>query len=308
MKLFPSLAGWFGRRSVYRKFWRGEYGIEEPQRCLCGSESFTRVASKDSFGLPMGVKLCMSCGLGLLAPRITSEELSQFYEQDYRILYRGGKPLDDEYFERGVRRGKKISEYITSAVPGFTPKLVVEIGCGPGGILSYFKEQGCEVVGCEYDAACIDMANKQGVRVIKGDATSLLKEVGTVDLVILNHLLEHIDNPSLFLKTVMPLLSKEGLLFIEVPGLRNYNNNFFASIQVAHLYYFDLSTLHALVSSNGMNLITGDEKVRALYSFEGNLKIQPAIENGSHLDEICNLNDNYNRNMKVVESWRVSSD
>jgi hypothetical protein len=103
---------------------------------------------------------------------------------------------------------------------------------------------------------------------------------------------------------VIPLLSKEGLLFIEVPGLRNGNNNFFASIQVAHLYYFDLKTLHALISGNGMQILTGDEKVRALFSFEGNLKIKSLIENISYPEGISNLSDNYNRNMNVVESWK----
>ncbi|VAX19874.1 hypothetical protein MNBD_NITROSPINAE04-1072 [hydrothermal vent metagenome] len=278
------------QKKVKRKFSNGEYKLESVLSCLCGSENLEPVAYRDSFGFPIGVTLCKRCGLGLLNPKPEDETLRQFYERDYRALYRGSSSMDDGYFMRSHRRGKKIYEYIEAHRPDAKINVVAEVGCGPGGILKYFQERGKEAYGCEFDSECVKLANSKGVKTFFGGVETMESEGVRADLLILSHLVEHISDPDRFLKQAEKIMADGAIVYVEVPGLRNKSNNFFSSVQIAHLYYYDLTTLSSVMGKNGFNMLCGDEAVRSLFT-KGDC-------------EKVILDGNYEKNIDVIESWK----
>ncbi len=280
----------FWRAWIRQKFENGTYALEAAPTCLCGCEDFERIADSDRYGIPVGVNLCKCCGLGVQSPRPTEEALQRFYQADYRKLYRGTTKINQDYFLRSHRRGQRIFEFLSDHGLRTTDSVVVEVGCGPGGILKVFQEQGNDVWGCELDTQCVEFSNEQGIPTLSGGAEALADVGVKADLIVLSHLLEHVPQPFEFMATLRDILTDKGLLYVEVPGVRNPRTNFFDGVQVAHLYYYDLTTLQFVMGKAGFRLITGDETVRSIFRQEdGEVLVQ--------------LEDNYERNVTVIQNW-----
>ena len=281
---------WWPRRRVLIAKFRRAYPLSEVVSCLCGGTHFQRITEKDRYGIPVGTSLCKTCGLGILTPRICDEALKDFYLSDYRTLYRGGGALDEAYFARSLRRGERLVSFLLDQ-NALNSGTAVEIGCGPGGILKALQNIGFIVYGCEYDRQCVTTANAHGVETFLGGIESLIERGIKADLVVLSHLLEHIPDPVGFLGKVRDLVSDGGMIYIEVPGLRNPKEHFFKGLQVAHLYYFDERTLGYLLARSGFVMTYGDDHVRALVS--------PAVS-----DTFEPPAGNFEANMAVIEAWR----
>jgi SAM-dependent methyltransferase len=146
---------------------------------------------------------------------------------------------------------------------------VLEIGCGAGGILEYFREVGCTVKGLDLDEEYVTFGRTE-YRLDLSVATLATTEVGrSTDLVIYAHTLEHILRPVEELNEVSRRLSDGGLLYIEVPGVKNlardYQMDFLRMLQNAHTYHFSLTTLTNLLRLSGFALVVGDESIRAVF-------------------------------------------
>ena len=266
------------------------YPLEEVDTCLCGETEFERIATKDRHGIATGVSLCKACGLGVLTPRLTEEALVRFYESDYRTLYRGSDHIEDSYFERSYRRGERLIAFLAERGIMVRGGVAVEIGCGPGGILKALQDAGNEVWGCEYDRECAAFAMARGVKTLLGGIEVLIEAGVAADLVVLSHLFEHVPHPYAFLRDLRRVLRSGGMLYVEVPGLHNPNNHFFKSVQVVHLYYFDLETLCFVMARGGFALTWGDEIVRSI--FRPGQPANPPPPEG-----------NFERNRAVIEQW-----
>jgi len=246
--------------------------------CLCGGKEFELIVKEDRYKIPVGVQLCRACGLGIQNPRPTDEALRNFYRADYRKLLRGTNKIDHDYFLRGHRRGQGISSFMEEHQVSIRNGVVVEVGCGPGGTLEVFREKDNEVWGCELDKKCVEYGNAQGIKILLGDVNSLAQAGVMADLVILSHLLEHVPSPIDFAKNLSKILKETGLIYIEVPGMRNPKKNFYASVQVAHLYYFDLVTLQYVMGKADFYLIAGNENVNSIFR-SSNSKVDIQFEN-----------------------------
>lgn len=233
----------------------------QAQHCvICGGNVFETLAVVDRFGLPVSTVVCRGCGLVQTNPRMSEEAYARFYQGSYRDLYGGREGL----FEFQRRRGQALLEYLG----GWSGGLVVEVGCGPGGILSVFKESGCRVVGLDIDADVVLEARGHGLDVYEGGLSSLvLRE--QPDIIVYSHVLEHIVDPVRELRLVSRFMKKESLLFVEVPGIkhlgRSYNQDLGLYLQFAHIHHFSLRSLCNLAGLAGLELVRGDERVRALF-------------------------------------------
>lgn len=83
-------------------------------------------------------------------PMMTQDSLNKFYAEDNGELYRGSKYATISFFDRQYNRGKRIIEFINKhANISMKGKSVIEVGCGAGGILASFKDEGAEVFGID---------------------------------------------------------------------------------------------------------------------------------------------------------------
>ena len=81
-------------------------------------------------------------------------------------------------------------------------------------------------------------------------------DIKNFDAIILFHVLEHLSNPSNFLKKISSLLSSKGKIILEVP---NSDDNLLLNLayrdfywQRAHLHYFNPKSLNSVIGKAGL--------------------------------------------------------
>lgn len=249
----------------------------ETYSCECGAteDCFDVLAEKDRYGLPVRTVVCRECGLVMTNPRMTQESYDYFYCHVFGKLYRGdeGAEAIEARYRARYGSGKQICEFIEKYCD--TPiRNVLEIGCAAGGNLTYFYEKGYEVTGIDLDDEYLDYGRSQGLDLRQGHSSKLVEEGKKYDLIILCHVFEHFLDIENELAVVRDLLAENGVLYIEVPGIKfvekgSYRSNFLAYLQNAHVRGFSLGTLQNTMKKHGFDLCVGDEFIRSLFRYTG---------------------------------------
>jgi SAM-dependent methyltransferase len=118
---------------------------------------------------------------------------------------------------------------------------VLDLGCGLGFISFYVAEKVHSVVGIDYNK--VDIAKAQSLFQRNNleykceDALSYLQnKAETFDILLLSHILEHIEEPEKFLKTVKDFFQ---YIFIELPDFDKTLNNVYRKNLNMPLIYSD---------------------------------------------------------------------
>lgn len=129
------------------------------------------------------------------------------------------------YREQAYTTRKHVIPFI-SGVMEITPELsVLEIGCGEGGNLLPFLEEGCSrITGVDISGSKIGNAIRFYESVPGGEKVEFIAadiydcgETGKYDLVMMRDVLEHIHDQEKFISFVKNLLAPGGMLFIAFP-------------------------------------------------------------------------------------------
>jgi 2-polyprenyl-3-methyl-5-hydroxy-6-metoxy-1,4-benzoquinol methylase len=250
------------------------YKMESINCPICNGEKFKLISQKDMYGLPVSVVICLNCNLIFNNPRLNSRSLSHFYENEYRQLDRGQLKPASDFFELEKNKGKVISEFLNENNISLNKGLIVEVGCGMGGILAYFKEKGFETIGCDLGGEYVDYGIKNyGLNLHKGGIETLIKTLGPdiskIKLIIYEQALEHISDLKKELAEIRKMASRDTLIYIGVPGLRNiqnhYKSNLMRYLQIPHLTHFELASLKNLLSLNGFEFVCGNEIIKSVF-------------------------------------------
>ena len=166
--------------------------------CLCGQiGSDLQISSRDRYGIRVYNFLCSNCGLVRQNPTLDEDSLKNFYQNYYREIYEGQEHhLNFErIFLSQEQSGEKIYELLQNILDKKKLSIkkfnkVLEIGCGPGGILSFFKKKGHDVTGVDYDNNYASMINKKNIKFISDDFMNESFK-GEYDIIILSHVIEH---------------------------------------------------------------------------------------------------------------------
>lgn len=170
---------------------------------------------------------------------------------DYDDNYQNEEGLSDVF--------QKHLETVAEILKKYLPKRghIIEIGCGKAKFLMMMGDLGYNVHG--YDPAYEGNDN----RILKSyyPPSDTNADYGVANLIILRHVLEHIQNPIEFLKTIAKANKYSGLLYFEVLELKWIEeHNAFQDIFYEHCNYFSLSVLKRIfpdVVSSG--LFFGDQ-------------------------------------------------
>lgn len=94
---------------------------------------------------------------------------------------------------------------------------VLDVGCGNGSFLKRAREAGWDVAGTEPDAKAREIARQSGIDVQASLADCLDGE--PFDYATANHVIEHVHDPSEFLRDIAIRLREGGGLFLETPNI-----------------------------------------------------------------------------------------
>lgn len=239
----------------------------QPASCLCGESGGTLLAERDRWGLPVSTVLCTRCALVRTSPRLPDSYLPAFYEHDYRLLMDGISSPTPAAFELQQRRGREAMECLVATGPVGPGTRVYEIGCSAGGVLQPFLQAGCTVAGSDYDVRFLANARSLGIETRHG-GWETLKDLPAPDVILLSHVVEHLNDPIDFVRSVASLLKPGGRLFIAVPGLDaiadDYCGDLVRYLQICHTFHFTRRTLLQTLRSAGLIPIHADDSVRSV--------------------------------------------
>lgn len=129
------------------------------------------------------------------------------------------------FYEENMQRFRSIFQPIVSLVQKYKPHgYVLDVGCSTGILLALLKEKKYEVFGVEPNLNAYKLARKKlGHNIFNGTLASYARQMNKkFDVIIYNHVLEHIENVTGELILVQKLLKKDGVLVIGVPNVRNF--------------------------------------------------------------------------------------
>lgn len=229
--------------------------ILTPVACaLCQGTDTAPVCVK--FDLP--IARCTTCGLVRATPRCAPERIAARYSADY---------FWGEYLPSlGVVNGQVDEAFIdqryapwvalmTSAV-GARGRLL-EIGSGAGLFAKAFSRAGWSVIGVEVNEAGAQFAREHlGLDVRSQYAEDLDIAAGTMDVVAMMDVIEHVPDPAATVATARRFLRPGGALLIQTPNLRALSRYALGTpwavlSPAEHLYYFTDATLTALLTRAG---------------------------------------------------------
>lgn len=158
--------------------------------------------------------LCKGCGnrWTYIPEEIDSDAL---YEDEVYAVVDNRKSI----FERIIfREAEKVLERANS-ISAVKSKRLLDFGSGKGLFLAVAKESGWRGLGIETAKDRADFAReKYRVEVRQEFYAGGKIEEGNFDMITLNHVLEHLPDPLSLLKELVDSnLSKDGLVYIEVP-------------------------------------------------------------------------------------------
>lgn len=177
---------------------------------------------------------------------------TEFFERKKEFL------VGDRFDQQHVSRWLSIEHLLLR----FTPRSVLDIGCGVGDALKYYHSKAAVVVGTDVSLQSISIARQRGLRVIESSVETLRYDQ-RVELVRLAWVLEHVIDPKLVLERAKEWLTPTGQLLVVVPNdfslvqadVRERTGLPMWWINPVHNNYFSPLTMIHLAKQSGYNLV-----------------------------------------------------
>jgi SAM-dependent methyltransferase len=182
----------------------------------------------------------------------------------YRLLYQNELEKEAEWLKRGAVE-KVNSVQLLLKRNQIIPENLLELGCGVGAVITECQRRNLATryTGVDYSPEALDYlrAHSEGIESIQGDITAADFHIGnTFDVLLLSHVLEHLEKPAIFLGAVKNLL-KFRYIIIEVP-LEDLIANRIKSVlrdkkynKAGHIQFFNVRIFEQLLNSNGFKII-----------------------------------------------------
>jgi 2-polyprenyl-3-methyl-5-hydroxy-6-metoxy-1,4-benzoquinol methylase len=172
---------------------------------------------------------------------------------------------DYSYFARGRKQGiiAKCAANITIAfearrlTSSKCPGKLLEIGFGDGSFLEAMAKRGWTAYGIDISDEAVALASKRpNLCVQKGDLLECGFQDSFFDLVVMRHVLEHLENPSDTLVEVRRIHRPGGVVFIAVPNIdsiesRIARDKWFHLDPRYHLMHYSAKTISKLLTEVG---------------------------------------------------------
>lgn len=182
--------------------------------------------------------ICTTCGLLQVLDKMSEYELSEFYKKQYREIYNKADASTEMHCANSLMILKKILDREKK-------ESLLDIGCYTGKFVKILNEvELIKAQGIDY--------NTTAENCFSGNFMDFEFEKKYQVITTFN-CLEHMHSPTKTLKKIHELLDENGILFLSVPNLVNKNINCYpdAWLSNAHLYHFNINTLHAYFEKCG---------------------------------------------------------
>lgn len=208
---------------------------------------------------------CRQCALIYVNPRLSQAELSGIYSRDYyenKEQSYNQKFFSDYAGERKVR-SEEFKGKLDEILEFLGPKRgrLLDVGCAMGFFLDVARAAGFEAEGVEISEYSSLTARKElGCKVFTGSLENAKFPSESFDVVTSWDCVEHVPDPTSFLKEIKRILKKDGLAVIETMNMDSvgavlYQENFKPIRPEGHIYYFTTSSFLRMLNKVGFETV-----------------------------------------------------
>lgn len=224
---------------------------------VCDSDRLHHLSSCGPAGL---IWRCTVCGGAHTQQRIQVEA-----ESTYDASYFDGF---NRYNDREAELQKHFGELLDLVKDRHPSGSLLDVGCGTGLLLTVARTRGYTVQGIEFSAYASHFAREHhALKVTTGTISSAATSMNErFDVITLNHVLEHLEDPRADLITLRGLLAPGGTLVIGVPNFASafrlvLGSRWPSLLPLEHLWHFTPDSLTSLLKECGLmsvEIIAGD--------------------------------------------------
>ena len=202
--------------------------------------------SESELEKPDKIVRCMTCGLVFAIPEAPMKEITQDYvgmeDREYLKEEKGRRAQADIILDK-IAKAKKSGK-------------LLDIGCGPGFFLDQAKRRGWEVQGVDLSRWSRDHAKEYfNIDVYQGFLAEARFEDRGFDVIVMNDVIEHLEDPKSVLKEIRRILKNDGVIYISTPDIQSFLSRLLRAkwwgINKYHLFYFSKKTLEKLFDEVG---------------------------------------------------------
>jgi 2-polyprenyl-3-methyl-5-hydroxy-6-metoxy-1,4-benzoquinol methylase len=236
--------------------------METLKNCpVCNSSIFTDYLEVEDYFLShevFSLQKCNSCGFVFTNPRPLENDLSRYYQSEEYISHSSSSESITDKIYYSVRN-YAIKKKFNLINKHFKSCKILDIGCGTGEFLNYFKAKGWDTTGIEPNETARKTAiEKYGLKVHLENQLDKFKK-SSFEVITMWHVLEHVPDLNFRIEQLKSLIKENGVLIIAVPNIDSKDSKtygkYWAALDVPrHLYHFNQSTIKKLFEKFGFEL------------------------------------------------------
>lgn len=234
--------------------------MEHVSTCnLCGRSALVEAARRDRYGYPTTYRVCATCGLGFLSPRLTAAEYAEFYTRIYRPLVSAyhDRRIDAETVQAEQRAyAAELVEFLRTALPT-KPQTVLDVGGSTGVVADAVREAfGSEATVLDPSPDELAHAADAGMEAIAGFAEDVELGERTFDLVLLCQTIDHLLDIDATLRSIRRWIAPEGRVFVDVLDVElalSRRGSIEETIKVDHPFYLTRATALGYFVQSGLS-------------------------------------------------------
>lgn len=228
---------------------------------LCGANDYAVLYDAGIAQINRIVR-CRHCELMYCTPRIQGSDVDSIEHWDANFVYQQVKEQESHRVDKQTlqRRDYEETRRFLAQLHPQRGKLV-EIGASLGYLLDFFRQDGWNVLGVEPNRGFAMYAERElGLEVIPKTLGEAGLAPGSVDVVTMMHVIEHVPDPSAVFQEVRHVLKSGGTFVLETP---RYDTLMFKLLGKrerslscdGHIYFFTSTTLAEMARRNGFEVM-----------------------------------------------------
>lgn len=155
----------------------------------------------------------------------------------------------------------RVRSYLSKIPASVKRPKILDIGCAEGRLLKAFYKSGCDCYGVEHSSYPEKrFINPDKIKYFVGDLKSHNLKNESFNIIILWHVLEHLDNPNFVISNIYDLLTPDGILILAVPNMsateaRVFKQSWFHLDVPWHKYHFTKNSLQYVTEKNKFKIV-----------------------------------------------------